>query len=95
MAVERIRKIRNASAECEWLVVSATDPLNLVGIITSHLRVPATRANRIVFVDGQPVAALEGGDVRWLADVDEPTRTQAAHMLSGLAYERPMVEVEK
>jgi hypothetical protein len=94
-AVERIRKVRDASAETEWLVISATDPLNLVGFITSHSRVPATRANRIVFVDGQPVAALEGGDGRWLAEVDEPTRMQAAHMLSCVAYERPMVDVEK
>jgi ATP-dependent helicase Lhr and Lhr-like helicase len=94
-AVERIRKVRDASAEHEWLVISATDPLNLVGVITSHPRVPATRVNRIVFVDGQPIAAREGGDIRYLADVDEAARARAAHMLSGMAYERPVVDVAR
>jgi len=42
----------------EVVVISAVDPLNLVGILTSDERVPAVPSNRIALVDGLPAAAL-------------------------------------
>ena len=42
-------------------VVSACDPLNLVGIVTPGERVPALPGNRVVFRDGAPLASLEKG----------------------------------
>jgi hypothetical protein len=39
-----------------------------VGIVTPGERVPALRRNRIVFEDGVPLAALEGGELRQLND---------------------------
>ena len=44
-------------------VVSACDPLNLVGIATPGERVPSLPGNRVVFRDGVPVASLEKGIV--------------------------------
>src|SRR6185369_1321938 len=82
-AVERLRQLRDAPAKHHWHVLSAADPLNLVGIITRGLRVPATRGNRLVFLDGRPIASREGGEVRWHADVDDATRTRAANLLAG------------
>jgi ATP-dependent helicase Lhr and Lhr-like helicase len=82
-AVERLRQMREEPAEESWQVVSAADPLNLVGIITRDARVPATRANRLLFVNGRPIAAAESRSVRWLADVDDATRQRATHMLLG------------
>ena len=49
------------------IVLSAPDPLNLVGILTPEARVPATHTNRLLLEDGLPIAALEGGEVRRLA----------------------------
>jgi ATP-dependent Lhr-like helicase len=40
--------------------LSATDPLNLVGIITPGPRVPAVRTNTVTYVDGLPVDAAGG-----------------------------------
>ena len=42
-AVEGLRKLRDEPAEPTWYVVSAADPINLVGIITTGTRVPANR----------------------------------------------------
>lgn len=54
------------------MALSATDPLNLTGILLGDERIAATPNHRVVFRDGVPVAALEGRDVRYLggADVD-------------------------
>ncbi len=45
-------------SEQDVVVISAVDPLNLVGILTSDERVPALASNRIALVDGVPAAAL-------------------------------------
>jgi len=66
-AVGRLRAVRKEARRGELLVVSAADPLNLVGILTPDARVPAIARNRILFADGLPIAALEGGEVRRLA----------------------------
>jgi ATP-dependent Lhr-like helicase len=65
----------------EMVVLSAADPLNLVGILTPEARVPAIYSNRILLQDGLPIAALEGGEVRRLAATalaDEQLRTALA-----------------
>ena len=49
------------------VAISAADPLNLVGILTPEARVPSIGGNRVLFADGVPIAALEGGKVRRLA----------------------------
>jgi ATP-dependent Lhr-like helicase len=67
-SVGRLRAVRKTEKTDELVVLSATDPLNLVGILTPHARVAAVHKNRILMKDGLPVAALEGGEVRRLAD---------------------------
>jgi ATP-dependent Lhr-like helicase len=67
-AVGRLRSVRKREPLGELAVVSAADPLNLVGILTPHPRVAAIYRNRILLHDGLPVAALEGGEVRRLGD---------------------------
>jgi ATP-dependent Lhr-like helicase len=66
-AVGRLRAVRKAERIGERVVLSAADPLNLVGILTPEARVPAIHNNRLLFEDGLPIAALEGGAVRRLA----------------------------
>jgi ATP-dependent Lhr-like helicase len=46
--------------------LSAADPLNLQGILTPGPRIAALTANRILFRDGLPMAALEAGKIRRL-----------------------------
>jgi ATP-dependent Lhr-like helicase len=81
-AVEQLRKFRDEPAAQRWNVVSAADPLNLVGIVTREGRVPALRGNRVLYVDGRPIAARESREVRWLAQVDDEMRSRALRLLT-------------
>jgi ATP-dependent Lhr-like helicase len=69
-AVGRLRAVRKLEKAEELVVLGAADPLNLVGILTPEARVAAIHRNRILFRDGLPVAAVEGGQLRRLADCD-------------------------
>jgi ATP-dependent Lhr-like helicase len=67
-AVGRLRGVRKADKTGELTVLSAVDPLNLVGILTPDARVPGVHRNRILLQDGVPIAALEGGQMRRLSE---------------------------
>ena len=63
-----LRSIRKAPSNGELLTLSAADPLNLQGILTPGPKIAAFTANRILFCDGLPVAALEAGEIRKISD---------------------------
>jgi len=67
-AIGLLRSIRKSSSNRELITLSAADPLNLQGVLTPGGRIPAFTANRILFRDGLPVAALESGEIRTLSD---------------------------
>src|SRR5204863_1978108 len=51
-AIGLLRSLRKTKAAGELIMLSAADPLNLVGILTPGPRVAAISANRILFRDG-------------------------------------------
>ena len=56
-ALEALRSVRRAAAgDTESALLSACDPLNLVGILTPGPRVPAQAAGRVQFIGGAPQA---------------------------------------
>jgi ATP-dependent Lhr-like helicase len=59
-AVDGLRRARRAERTGDIVRISATDPLNLAGIITPGPRVPALHTNALILRDGIPVAAEEG-----------------------------------
>jgi ATP-dependent Lhr-like helicase len=68
-AIGLLRSVRREPLGRTHVVISAADPLNLVGIIKpEQQRVPAAQRNRILFRDGAPIAALEGGELRSFAE---------------------------
>jgi ATP-dependent Lhr-like helicase len=67
-AIGLLRSIRKSSASYQLITLSAADPLNLQGILTPGPRIAAFTANRVLFCNGLPVGALEGREVRRLAD---------------------------
>jgi ATP-dependent Lhr-like helicase len=67
-AVGRLRAVRRSERTGELAVLSAADPLNLVGILTPEARIASIHRNRLLLMDGLPIAALEGGEVRRLAE---------------------------
>ncbi|HYL25279.1 MAG TPA: ATP-dependent DNA helicase, partial [Burkholderiales bacterium] len=80
-AVGRLRAVRKMEKAGELVVLSAVDPLNLVGVLTPEDRVAAIYRNRILYRDGLPIAALEGAELRRLAESvmrDDQLRTLLA-----------------
>jgi len=76
-AVSALRATRKRDKSGEWISISASDPLNLVGIVIPGDRIAATSGNRILLRDGLPVAVLEGKHVRFLATMEPADQWQA------------------
>jgi hypothetical protein len=55
----------------ELIVISAADPLNLAGVLTNDARVPAISTNRIAYLNGIAVAALQAGEWKSLNPLPE------------------------
>jgi ATP-dependent Lhr-like helicase len=72
-AVGALREMRRKAHADEWVSISGADPLNLAGILTPGAKIAALTGNRLIFHDGIPVAALIGGKVEFLSDL-EPSR---------------------
>ena len=89
-AVEKLRLLRKTEWEMldksapddRLSLASACDPLNLAGILTPGPRVPAVPGNHLVFRDGVPVASVQGGELHYLAEPDEATRSKVADLLA-------------
>jgi len=74
--------MRDEPAIENWSAISASDPLNLVGIVTPGPRVPAKRANRVLYLNGRPVASREAGEVRWRVELNLDRRLEARRLLT-------------
>lgn len=80
-AVGMVRAIRREGAQDSMISVSAADPLNLVGIIIPGNRITAHTSNRVLYHDGAPIAALESGETRFLAELTRATEWKAKSAL--------------
>jgi ATP-dependent Lhr-like helicase len=80
-AVGQLRAVRRAAATGDLFSISAADPLNLVGIVTPGERIPALGGNRMVYRDGVPLAAREGGELRELVTLDPELRRDVERAL--------------
>jgi ATP-dependent Lhr-like helicase len=86
-AIGLLRSIRKASPNGELIALSAADPLNLQGILTPGARIAALTANRILFFDGLPIAALEAGEIRKFATANPSGGGLGAAAVSDLQIE--------
>jgi ATP-dependent helicase Lhr and Lhr-like helicase len=59
VAVESVRAMRKLAPSGENIVISAADPMNLVGILVPGDRVPALSGRTVEFRDGVPVVSLQ------------------------------------
>jgi ATP-dependent Lhr-like helicase len=82
-AVERLREVRKSGRDGRLITISAVDPLNLTGVLTSGERVRSITSSRLVYRDGVPLAAMEGDYVRPLAEIDPAVAGGIASALAG------------
>jgi ATP-dependent Lhr-like helicase len=78
-AVEELRRPREG--EDQWLVISASDPLNLEGVLDDRPRVPALRGNHILYRNGRVLAALQGGEITFRDELPLELQPKAARVL--------------
>jgi len=83
--VRQLRQVRDAGPKQELIVISAADPLNLVGLLTPHDRVPRTASNRVAFLDGNPIAFHQGGVTQILPAAPHDLRSRLERCLGGVA----------
>ncbi|MDZ4844479.1 MAG: DEAD/DEAH box helicase [Chitinophagales bacterium] len=62
-AVNLLRRVRREEKKGTLISISAADPLNLTGILTTEKRTPAIYTNRILFEDGKVVGVKEGKEI--------------------------------
>jgi len=82
-AVERVREIRRSGRDERLIAISAVDPLNLTGILTSGERIRALTSSRLVYQNGVVLAAMEGEYLRPLAEIGESAAAGIATALAG------------
>ena len=82
-AVDRLREIRRSGRDGRLVTISAADPLNLFGTLTSDDRMRAVTANRVVYRDGIALAVLEGDYLRSLTDIEAGAAADVASALAG------------
>ncbi|MEW6684147.1 MAG: DEAD/DEAH box helicase [Nitrospirota bacterium] len=80
-AVEPLRRLREAPAESTPVVVSATDPANLVGIITPGSLVPAQAGSCVAYLNGRFAGLRQGAGVEVSPDLDAETARRVEHAL--------------
>jgi ATP-dependent Lhr-like helicase len=82
-ALDRLREVRRTAADDRLIAVSAADPLNLAGIMTSGERIRTQTASRVLYQNGVPLAAMEGDYLKTLAEVPAAVASQVATTLAG------------
>ena len=75
-AVGLLRRIRRRAPSGQPIPVSAADPLNLTGILTPGPRIAKSTRGRVVYRDGVPVAAHEGGAFVRLGEYEDAVANQ-------------------
>jgi ATP-dependent Lhr-like helicase len=80
-AVGALRAVRKRAAEDRLVSLSAADPLNLIGLLTSEARVPALAGNRVLLRDGVPVAVHAGGETQFLIELPPGSEWTARNAL--------------
>jgi ATP-dependent Lhr-like helicase len=82
-AVERLREVRNTERDGRLIAITAVDPLNLTGILTSGARIRSLTSNRLLYRDGIAIASLEGGYMRPLVEIEPSAAGGLATVLAG------------
>jgi ATP-dependent helicase Lhr and Lhr-like helicase len=80
-AVGLLRRHR-ASGAGNVVVIAASDPANLGGVVTPGERIASSAGTLIALTDGNPVAVRQGRDVRFLSILEEPEQRRLTALLA-------------
>jgi ATP-dependent Lhr-like helicase len=89
-AVEALRRARRERGADRWHVLSAADPLNLGAALTGTPRAAVLANRRVVYKDGELVAAGNAVDADWLRPLAEAEKLRARSLLRGATAVHPL-----
>ena len=92
-AIGLLRDARRKPSSEDLMSLSAADPLNLVGIITPGARAPSLTGNRVLYLDGLPIALLIGGEVKFIEAIDEREQWRMRNALLRRQVPAPLVDL--
>jgi ATP-dependent Lhr-like helicase len=70
-AVSKLRSVTKKEKTGALITISAADPVNLTGIVTPGGRVSNILKNRILYLDGEPVAVKNGKEITFIKTPDK------------------------
>jgi len=71
--VPLLRQCAQEKQKEEWCIVSAADPMNLVGIVTRGIKVTASASNAVAYLSGKHVGHRQGKEVWIEPELEEET----------------------
>ncbi|KPN12333.1 hypothetical protein AN652_01215 [Xanthomonas arboricola pv. pruni] len=80
-AIAALRRVRAQALPQQWVCVSASDPSNLLGSVLPGERVARVPGNRVVYLDGLPMAVWAADRFQPLQDLSEEQAEQALRLL--------------
>ena len=80
-AVKLIRQVKKEEPNEDLVAISASDPLNLTGLITPGQKIHAKTTNRILYRNGIPVAVSLAGKINYLEQFDARTQWEIQNKL--------------
>ena len=80
-AIQLMRTVREEEKTGQWIVVSAADPLNLLGVVTDHPRLPSSHKSALIWQDGRPIAFKRGREIVFLEEVPEARKIEMSAAL--------------
>lgn len=92
-AVKSLRQIRKEEKNEDLIAISASDPLNLTGLITPGQKIHAKTTNRILYRNGIPVAVSIAGKINFLEQFDAKTQWEIQNKLVRLHAPGQYIEV--
>lgn len=82
-SVQELRRLRDADAQPDLVVINAADPLNLAGVITAPPRVPAAAQNRLAYQRGRLAAVRQNGETVWCVPLPSSEQEAVLAALDG------------
>jgi ATP-dependent Lhr-like helicase len=76
-SVALLREVRRRPHDQQLISLSAADPLNLIGIVTPGARLPSLSGNRLLYLDGLPIATFSAGEVQFLEKLEPKKEWEA------------------
>ncbi|WOJ91225.1 hypothetical protein RZS28_08160 [Methylocapsa polymorpha] len=92
-AIGLLRETRRKDRSGELVSLSGADPLNLMGVLTPGPKLAALTGNRLLYLDGLPIASLSGGETRFHETLDAAAEWQARKALLRAAAPPAMADL--